>query len=102
MSLYTVLHVEPVSGEQMEAFATKFSPIHSHRYKMPPSWVNVSFLPINPDEKFYIGGKFIPGRKTRVSGQLRPGESITVEGFNALVGDLAVHIPKSSAVQERS
>jgi phenylpyruvate tautomerase PptA (4-oxalocrotonate tautomerase family) len=89
MPLYTILHVEPIHEEKMEAVAKKFSAIHSHRYKMPPSWVNVSFLPVNPDEKFYIGGKLIPGGKTRISGQLRPGESRTIEGFNALVGDLA-------------
>jgi hypothetical protein len=56
---------------------------------MPPSWVNVNFLPVNPEEKLYIGGKLIPGGKTRISGQLRPGETRTIESFNSLVGDLA-------------
>jgi phenylpyruvate tautomerase PptA (4-oxalocrotonate tautomerase family) len=89
MPLYTIRHVEQITEKKMEAVAQKFSAIHSHRYKMPRSWVNVNFLPVNPEEKLYIGGKLIPGGKTRISGQLRPGETRTVEGFNELVGELA-------------
>jgi hypothetical protein len=86
--MYTITHAHPIPRDVQLKIAQKFTEIHCARYKMPTSFVNINFVPVNPEETYYVGGKLIPS-KTRIMGQVRPGESRSVEGFEQLVSELA-------------
>ena len=78
-----VQHSYPLSTEQKFAVAQAITKLHSTAFLTPSLYVNVSYIPSEPQGDFFLAGKpMLPASPNRITASVRMSPSRTKEMFD--------------------